>query len=76
MYLHIAILMNLYQAVLSSQVVGDDSLVTRALFDRAAALIISIGWTEGRLESGSDTDATTSFSQMPRKYVNTSLHAM
>jgi hypothetical protein len=73
MDLHIAILMNLYQAVLSSQV-GDDSLVTRALFDRAADLII--GWTEGRLESSSDTDATTSFSQMPRKYVNTSLHAM
>jgi hypothetical protein len=53
MDLHIAILENLYQAVLSCQV-GDDSLVYRALFDRAAALII--GWTEGRLESGSDTD--------------------
>lgn len=51
--LHVAILDNMYQALQSCRD-GNDSLIARALFDRAAAL--TIGWTEGRLEGGSDTD--------------------
>jgi hypothetical protein len=51
--LHVAILDNMYQAIQSCRD-GNDSLVVRALMDRAVALMI--GWTEGRLETGSDID--------------------
>ena len=51
--LHIAILEQMHQGVQSCRD-GNDALVSRVFFDRAVAL--TIGWTEGRLESGSDTD--------------------
>lgn len=53
MDLHLAILDNMYTAVQSCRD-GDDSLVGRALFDRAVAL--TIGWAEGQQISGSSTD--------------------
>eukprot|EP00804_Cyclotella_cryptica_P018112 CCRYP_005898-RB/>CCRYP_005898-RB protein AED:0.02 eAED:0.02 QI:1433/1/1/1/0.93/0.88/17/82/2547 len=53
MDLHLAILENLYQAVQNCRD-GSDPLVVRALWDRAVAL--TVGWTEGQSEFGSQTD--------------------
>lgn len=53
MDLHIAILDNLHQALDSCRD-GTDRLVVRALWDRAVAL--TVGWSEGQNEFGSDTD--------------------